>query len=53
MRRGVRAALADPGLQSARSALLITGAEVVQIAAYDRILAMEREAQALGYPELQ
>ncbi|MDX1610400.1 MAG: PhnD/SsuA/transferrin family substrate-binding protein [Halofilum sp. (in: g-proteobacteria)] len=53
MRRAVRAALADRGLRSTRAALLITGAEVVPLAAYDRILAMEREAQALGYPELR
>lgn len=53
MRRAVRAALADPGLQPARSALLISGAEVVPLDAYERIVAMEREAEALGYPELR
>lgn len=49
LRRGLFAALADPDLAAAREALLIDGAEVLPEAAYQRIIDIERQAQALGY----
>ena len=53
MRDAVRAALADPGLEDARAELLITGAAELPLTAYDEILALEREAVAMGYPVLR
>lgn len=53
LRHGIRSALADRGLESVRADLLITGAEVVPIEAYGAIVAMEREAIDMGYPELR
>ena len=48
LRDGLAAALADPALAETRTALLLGGCEVLPLAAYDRILAMERgAAQAL------
>ena len=44
LRDGLRAAIADPALVEARSALLIAGIEIVPLQAYDRLLQMEREA---------
>jgi ABC-type phosphate/phosphonate transport system substrate-binding protein len=52
LRAGLRAALADPACAGARRALLIEGAEVLPLSAYDVVLEQERAAAALGYPEL-
>ena len=43
---------ADPELASVRDALLISGFEVLPSGAYDRILALEAESAAAGYPAL-
>ncbi|MDJ0972285.1 MAG: PhnD/SsuA/transferrin family substrate-binding protein [Kiloniellales bacterium] len=51
LRDGLREALEDPDLAAARDALLIDGIEVLPLAAYDRIAAMETEADA-GAPPL-
>lgn len=53
MRAGLHAAVADESLIPARAALLIDGFEVLPLEAYDEIVAMEREAIELGYPELR
>lgn len=53
LRHGVRSALADPELEPVRAELLIADAEVMPIEAYGTIPAMEREAVAMGYPELR
>lgn len=53
MRAAIRSALEDPGLASTRNALLIDGAEVLSLEVYEEIVAMEREAVAMGYPELR
>ena len=45
-------ALADPELSSARAALGLKGARVTTPADYERILDIEREAEAAGYPTL-
>lgn len=52
LRAGLRRACADPALAPAREALLIAGVEQLPGTAYQRILEMEAEAAALGYPEL-
>ncbi len=52
LRQGVFAALADPGLDSARTTLLIAGAEVLPEPAYQRVIELERRAEALDYPRL-
>ena len=44
LRDGLQAAIADPALAEARSALLIAGIEIVPLQAYDHLLRMEREA---------
>lgn len=49
LRRALWAALEDPALEAAREALLISGIEVLPDAAYDRIMDLERQAEALGY----
>ncbi len=46
-------ALADPDLAEARAALGLKGARVTTPADYERILAIEREAEAAGYPTLE
>ena len=53
LRSGLRQACADPALAEVRQALLIEGAEVLPLGAYQRILDMEAEALALGYPEVR
>ena len=53
MRAAVHAAAADPALAATRAALQIVDVCDLPRAAYDEIPAMEREAQRLGYPELQ
>lgn len=45
---GLQAAVADPSLAAVRDALLIDGAERLAIGAYDRILAIEKLAEAAG-----
>lgn len=52
LRRALLAALRDPALDAAREALLIAGIEVLPAAAYDRIMDLEREAEALGYAQV-
>jgi len=49
LRDGLFEALAAPDLAEARAALLIAGAEILPDSAYQRILAIEREALDLGY----
>lgn len=53
LREGLFEALADPALASARQALMLKGAEVLPLAAYDRILEIEEQAIALGYPTIE
>jgi ABC-type phosphate/phosphonate transport system substrate-binding protein len=48
IRAALREAAADPELGSCRRDLLLRGFEVLPAEAYDRILAMEREAEAMG-----
>lgn len=45
-------ALADPALASARAALGLEGASILAPAAYQRVLDIERDAAAAGYPRL-
>ena len=45
-------ALADRGLAEARAALGLKGAKATTPADYERVLAIEREAEAAGYPRL-
>ena len=45
-------ALVDPDLAEARAALGLKGARVMTPADYERVLDIEREAQAAGYPSL-
>ena len=52
LRAALFAALDDPDLAAAREALLLAGAEVLPISAYQPILEMEARAQALGYAEV-
>ncbi len=52
LRAALFAALEDPDLASARAALLLAGAEVLPLSAYQPILEMEARAQALGYAEV-
>ena len=52
LRAALFAALEDPDLAGAREALLLAGAEVLPISAYQPILAMEAQARALGYAEV-
>lgn len=52
MRAALYAAMADPDTQACRDALLIEGLEELPLSAYDRMLEMEHEAVAAGYPEL-
>ena len=52
IRAAVAAVMADPGLAAVRAALLLEGVEILDDAAYDAILAMERQAVAAGYPRL-
>ena len=52
LRRALFAALEDPGLASARAALLIAGAEVLPETAYQRIVELEQQAEELGYAQV-
>ncbi|HEX6144995.1 MAG TPA: hypothetical protein VFZ01_19935, partial [Geminicoccaceae bacterium] len=51
LRHGLRAALADPDLESARDALLLEGVEVLPVEAYERILEIERLGAPVELPE--
>ena len=50
MREALFAALADPGLAGPLRVLGLTGASLTTSADYKRILEIERDAQAAGYP---
>ena len=52
VRDALFAALADPNLADARATLGLTGALEKSRADYDRVIAIEREAAAAGYPLL-
>ena len=52
LRGALFAALGDPGLASAREALLIVGAEVLPETAYQRIVDLEQQAEAHGYAKV-
>ena len=52
LRAALRAAFSDPSLAGAREALLLEGMEVLETADYQRIVDMERSAQAAGYPDV-
>lgn len=52
VRSAVVAAMSDPALADARDALLLDGVEMLTDSDYDTILAMERQAGALGYTAL-
>ncbi|GAB4394731.1 MAG: phosphate/phosphite/phosphonate ABC transporter substrate-binding protein [Kiloniellaceae bacterium] len=52
LRGGLQRAVADPALAEARAALRIKGVVVRPLTDYDRILEIEAEALAAGYPEL-
>lgn len=52
LRAGLRRALDDADLAAARDALLLTDAEVLPLAAYDRIVELKRTAVVHGYHEL-
>ena len=53
LRRGLRRAFDDPSLADPRSALLLADVVVMPVDAYDRIVDMETEAEALGYADLK
>jgi ABC-type phosphate/phosphonate transport system substrate-binding protein len=48
LRAGLHAAMADPALAEPRSAMLLSGLEIIPLQAYDRMLEMEREADRAG-----
>ncbi len=52
VREALFAALADPELAEARAALGLEGARLTSPADYERVLEIEREAEATGYPTL-
>jgi ABC-type phosphate/phosphonate transport system substrate-binding protein len=52
VREALFAALADPNLAEARAALGLKGARVATPADYDRVIALERDAAAMGYARL-
>jgi ABC-type phosphate/phosphonate transport system substrate-binding protein len=52
VREALLAALADPNLAEARAALGLGGARPASPAEYDRVIEIEREAAAAGYPRL-
>jgi len=53
LRTALLEALADPALATARQTLLLEGAEVLPLAAYRPIAALERRALARGYREME
>jgi ABC-type phosphate/phosphonate transport system substrate-binding protein len=52
LRAGLDRAFADPDLAEARGTLLLEGATVLPLVAYDRIDELEHAAIAAGYPEI-
>lgn len=52
VREALFAALDDPNLAETREALGLAGARILVQPDYDRVLALEREAVAAGYPKL-
>jgi ABC-type phosphate/phosphonate transport system substrate-binding protein len=52
LRAGLERAFADPGLAAIRAALMLRGAAVLPLAAYDRIIELEQAAAAAGYAEI-
>jgi len=52
LRTALHEAVADPALADARAALLLEGFEQLPDDAYDRVLQLEANAVALGYPVL-
>jgi ABC-type phosphate/phosphonate transport system substrate-binding protein len=52
LRGGLKHAFADPQLREVRDALLLEGAAVLSLAAYDRIHDLENAAVAAGYPAI-
>ncbi len=52
LRAGLRAAMDDPTLAAVRQALLLRDIEVLPLDAYSRILKIEQDAVAQGYPEV-
>ena len=53
VRRALRRAFARPDLADVRDALLIAGLSATTVETYEPLLAMERAAVALGYPNLE
>ena len=52
IREALRSALVDPALRPALATLGLVGAVELDAGAYEPVLALERQAAALGYPEL-
>jgi ABC-type phosphate/phosphonate transport system substrate-binding protein len=52
VRKALFAALADPALEESRAALGLKGAHVTRDDNYDRVLELERQVEAAGYPRL-
>jgi ABC-type phosphate/phosphonate transport system substrate-binding protein len=52
VREALLAALADPNLAEARQTLGLKGARPTSAAEYDRVIEIERDAAAAGYPSL-
>jgi ABC-type phosphate/phosphonate transport system substrate-binding protein len=52
VRAALLATLEEPALAAARATLGLAGAKILDDAAYERIVQLEREAIAAGYPEL-
>lgn len=52
LRAALRGACRDPDLAAARAELLLDGVEVLPDSAYEVCTTMERQAGALGYPDL-
>jgi len=53
MRDAIAAAIADPRLADVRAELRITGFVALEPSDYDEVTTMEREAVAMGYPDLR
>jgi len=52
LRTGLTQAMADPKLSDIRSALFLSGAEILSDTDYQRILEIERSAASFGYPDI-
>lgn len=53
LRAGLQAAFADPTLSDVRAELLLCGVTVPALQAYDRIIEIERDSIARGYPTVR